>query len=47
VSNRSTIVIGLLIVAAIILDQVANGGAATLFLGRKFVGLIETVAFWR
>jgi hypothetical protein len=47
VSNRSTIVIGLLIVAAIMADQMANGGEATLFLARKFVGLIETVAFWR
>ncbi len=46
-SNRTSIVIGLLVVAAIVLDQLANGGAASLFLGRKFVGLIETVAFWR
>lgn len=46
-SNRLSIVIGLSIIAAIVADQAANGGQATLFLGRKFVELIELLAFWR
>ncbi|MFN3970591.1 MAG: hypothetical protein ACK4GO_08455 [Gemmobacter sp.] len=46
-SNATALVIGLVLVAALVLDQVANGGQATLFLARKFMGLIEYLAFWR
>ncbi|QYK43677.1 MAG: hypothetical protein KF887_10030 [Paracoccaceae bacterium] len=46
-SNRAALVLGLVIVAAAVADQVANGGTATLFLGRKLVSLIEYAAFWR
>lgn len=46
-TNRIALTLGLIVVAAILADQVLNGGAATLFIGRKFVGLVEAVAFWR
>ncbi len=46
-SNRAALILGLLIVAAVLADQMLNAGAGTLFAARRMVGLIETVAFWR
>jgi hypothetical protein len=45
----NSIAIGLvvLILAALGADLYANDGAASLFLARKGVGLIEWMAFWR
>ena len=46
-TNTIALYLGLVILAAIGLDLVANDGAALLFLARKFVVLVEWVAFWR
>lgn len=46
-TNTLAIVLGTIIVAALILDQVLNAGTATLFLLRKIFALIEYVSFWR
>ena len=46
-SNRLAIIILLLIVGAIVADQMLNGGLAGLFLMRKFVDLVEYLSFWR
>lgn len=35
------------IVLAIAADILANGGAVTLFLLRKFTDLVEELSFWR
>jgi hypothetical protein len=46
-TNTIAVYLGLAILAAIGLDLLANDGAAVLFLARKFVVLVEWVAFWR
>ncbi len=46
-TNTLAIVLGAIIIAALILDQVLNAGTATLFLLRKIFALIEYVSFWR
>jgi hypothetical protein len=38
---------GIVIVIALVLDQVLNRGNATMFLLRKMFGLVEYLAFWR
>jgi hypothetical protein len=45
-TNRIALVIGIVLVAVIAVDAVANGGAALGFLSRKFIDLIEWVKFW-
>jgi hypothetical protein len=45
--NRMAITLGALIAVAMIADQIANDGQAGLFVMRKFVGLLEYLAFWR
>ena len=45
-TNTIALWLGLLIGAAIIADLALNGGSALLFLSRKFLDLIEWVAFW-
>jgi hypothetical protein len=45
-TNTIAIWLGLVIVAAIIGDLALNGGVALQFLARKFIDLIEWVAFW-
>jgi uncharacterized membrane protein YobD (UPF0266 family) len=47
VTNTLAIVLGGIIVAALIFDQVTNAGNATMFLLRKIVDLVEYVSFWR
>ena len=46
-TNTIALWIGLVLVAAIIADLALNGGSAVTFLVRKFLDLIEWVAFWR
>jgi hypothetical protein len=46
-TNTIALFLGLLLVAAIGLDLLANDGAALTFLARKFLRLVEWVAFWR
>ncbi|GAA0293317.1 hypothetical protein [Rhodovulum strictum] len=46
-SNRVAIVLLVLVALAAAADQVLTGSANTLFLARKFVDLIDALAFWR
>jgi hypothetical protein len=45
-TNTIALWLGLVIVAGIIADFALNGGAALLFLARKFLDLMEWVEFW-
>ena len=45
--NRLALTLGALIVAGVLADLVLNGGAAGLFLMRKFVDMVEYLSFWR
>jgi hypothetical protein len=46
-TNTIALFLGLFLLAAIGLDLMANDGEALLFLARKFLHLVEWVAFWR
>jgi hypothetical protein len=46
-TNRIAVWIGLVLLALGIADFALNGGSAVTFLVRKFLDLIEWVAFWR
>ena len=46
-TDRIALWIGLILLAAIIADLALNSGLALQFLLRKFIDLIEWVAFWR
>jgi hypothetical protein len=46
-TNWTALVIALLVIAAGVIDQLANGGAGTFFLVQKFIVLLEWVVFWR
>jgi hypothetical protein len=46
-SNRLALTLGALIVAALLADLGLNGGAASLFLMRKLVDLVDYLSFWR
>ncbi len=45
-TNKIAIALGLLIVSLLVLNAVM-GWEAHVFLGRKFIDLIEYLAFWR
>ena len=45
-TNQIALGLGLLILGAIGADLLLNGGVALQFLARKFLDLIEWVAFW-
>jgi len=45
--NRTALGLGAVILLALGLDFVLQGGEGTLFLLRKFADLIDYVAFWR
>lgn len=45
-TNQIALYLGLIILAAIGLDLLANEGAALYFLTRKFLDLVEWVYFW-
>jgi len=47
VSDRVAFYVGVAIVAALFLDLVFTGGDWIYFLSRKFMDLIEWIAFWR
>lgn len=46
-TNRIAIVLGVIITALLVLDNLFGDGNNTLFLMRKFADLIEWLAFWR
>ncbi len=46
-TNKIALILGGMIVAGLIADQVIYDGEGIVFLGRKLVLLIEYVAFWR
>ncbi|MFN7225367.1 MAG: hypothetical protein ACK4MS_15250 [Paracoccaceae bacterium] len=46
-TDRIALVLGLIIVAAIATDLLANAGQALLFLLTKFDAMVEWLAFWR
>ncbi|MFN6924296.1 MAG: hypothetical protein ACK4P8_01450 [Tabrizicola sp.] len=46
-TNRIALWLALLIAAGIAADFTLNDGTALFFLARKFLDLIEWVAFWR
>jgi hypothetical protein len=46
-TNRIALALALAILIALVLDRVALGGAAVHLLARRFVTLIDWVAFWR
>ena len=46
-TDRIALWLGLILAAAILADLALNGGSALLFLLRKFLDLVEWVAFWR
>ena len=46
-TDRLAIVLGLVIVAAIAADLIANSGQALMFLLKKFADMVEWMAFWR
>lgn len=46
-TNTIALYLGIVILGAIGLDLFFNDGQAVVFLTRKFVNLIEYLAFWR
>lgn len=46
-TNRIAIFLGLSIFAAIAVDYVMFDLAASVFLGRKFVSMLDWIKFWR
>ncbi|WP_193082150.1 hypothetical protein [Pseudooceanicola spongiae] len=46
-SNKTAILLGGVILAALVADAQLAGGAYTLFLLRKFSDFLEWIAFWR
>jgi Na+/H+ antiporter NhaD/arsenite permease-like protein len=46
-TNPIALVLGLVLIAAIGADLLANDGAALMFAMRKFLDLLDWVVFWR
>ncbi|WP_180995960.1 hypothetical protein [Tabrizicola aquatica] len=46
-TDRIAVWLGLVILAAGLADLVLNDGSALFFLARKFLDLVEWLAFWR
>ncbi|MGV6840196.1 MAG: hypothetical protein ACWA40_08390 [Planktomarina sp.] len=46
-SNRTALILALIIVASIVTDLMVNQGTASMFMAKKIMDLIEYVAFWR
>lgn len=46
-TNRLAVWIGLILLVAGIADFALNSGSAIIFLVRKFLDMIEWLAFWR
>lgn len=46
-TNQVALALGALIIVGLAIDSYAFDWAATLFLARRFVALIEYLSFWR
>ena len=46
-TNTIAVFLGLLILAAVGIDVMLNSGAASVFLGRRGIDLLQWLAFWR
>ncbi|MEM1237743.1 MAG: hypothetical protein AAGI10_12280 [Pseudomonadota bacterium] len=46
-TNRLALILAIIIVVCIVIDQAIWSGEVLVFLGKKFMELIEWVAFWR
>lgn len=46
-TNRTAIIIGVIIVTLLVLDNGVGDGNNTLFLMRKLADFVEWLAFWR
>jgi hypothetical protein len=46
-TDRIALWLGLLIIAALVLDGALVGTAHLLFLGTKFIDFVDYLAFWR
>ena len=46
-TNKLAIILGLVVVGLISADLYLNDGSELLFLGRKFLDLVNYIAFWR
>lgn len=46
-SNRTSLILALIIVGLVLLDLAFFGTEHVIFLGKKLADLIEWVAFWR
>ena len=47
VTDRIALWLGLILAAASLADLALNGGSALMFLLRKFLDLVDWLAFWR
>lgn len=46
-TDRLAVILGLLLILLFGADFAFNGGNITLFLAKKFMGLLDYVEFWR
>lgn len=46
-TNRSALILALLLIAAITIDVMLYGSQHVIFLSKKFTDLLEWLAFWR
>lgn len=46
-TNKLALYLGIIVIAALAVDAVLHGWFYSLFLAKKFVDLIEYLAFWR
>ncbi len=46
-TNRIALALAILTILSLILDRLVNQGAATVFLARKFIDLVDWLEFWR
>lgn len=46
-NNTLAIILGVLIIAGVASDVVLTGGETLLFLAKKFMNLMDWLAFWR
>ena len=47
VTHRLAIILGLMLIAAVVIDGILFGTEHFIFLGKKLFELIEWMAFWR
>jgi hypothetical protein len=46
-SNRTNVILGVVIVGAIVADVALTRGAGSIFVAKKLADLVEYLAFWR